>query len=118
MQRGRADLLGQTSTFRHLVLVVLGHGGVDLDRGHRSREVVDAFHGRVESAWAAEDVVGGRIGPVEADADASNAALLDFARHSCIDERAVGGQGDDQVGIAGVAGDVKDVRPEEWLAAG
>ena len=67
---------------------------------------------------AAEDVVGGRIGAVEADADPANAALLDLARHVGVDERAVGGQGDDQAGVAGVAGDVKDVGPEERFAAG
>ena len=72
----------------------------------------------VEGARAAEDVVGGAIGAVEADADAGDAAIFDFARHRRIDQRAVGGEGDDQAGIRRMAGDVEDVRAEERLAAG
>ena len=79
---------------------------------------VHAGEGLVERARPAEDVVGGRVRAVEADADAADAALPDAPRHVGVDQRAVGRQRDNQARVGGVTGDVEDVGPEERLAAG
>jgi hypothetical protein len=118
VQRLGPHALGQRQGLLHLMHVVAGNGSVDLVGHAHAAQVFHASNGLVERAWPAEDVVGRGVRSVEADADPPHAALLDAPSHIRVDQRAVGGQGDDQPGIAGVAGDVEDVGSEERLAAG
>lgn len=60
--------------------------------------------------------VGG--GAVEADGDAGDVALPDAPGDGFIDERAVGGQGGANVGVAGVVDQFEDVLAAERFAAG
>ena len=92
MERGGVQPLGQCQCIGHLVGIVTGHGGVDLIGHTHGAQVFHACQRLVESTLAAEDIVGRSVCAVKADADATDAGVLDFLGHVAVDERAVGGK--------------------------
>ncbi len=118
VQRLRVQLLGQRQRLRHLVDVVARDRGVDLV-GHA--DFAQVFH-------AGEDLSKAPAPRKMSCVAASAPSKLMLTRRTPlslisratvgVDQRAVGGQRDDQPGVAGVAGDVEDVGPEERFAAG
>ena len=117
VERLAAQVLRQLQRLGHLVDVVARDGRIDLERDARPAQVLDPLERAVERALAAENVVRGRIGAVEADAHAADARGLDPPRDIGIDQRGVRRQRDDQPAVGGVGGNVVDVGPEQRLAA-
>jgi hypothetical protein len=93
------------------------HRGVDLVGHARLAQMRHTGQRLVKRACPAKGIVGGGVGTIKADADPPNPGVFDLARHVGVDQRAIGGQGDDQPGVAGVAGDVEDVGAKERLTA-
>ena len=102
-----------------LVVVLLHHRrlhqhleaarAADLERAHRSGK---------GAAAAAEAVVAFGVDGVEADGDATHAALDHLGGDGVGDQHAVGAHHHPQAGGGGGAGDLVDVAPQQRLAAG
>ena len=102
-----------------LLVVVLGDGGVDLDRHAGAAQQLERRDAAVECALdLAEAVVGGSVGAVEAHRDALEADIDDPLGDALVHDRAIGGQSDRQADGGGVLSKVEEVGAHQGLAAG
>ena len=80
---------------------------------------MDSGEGGVEgSGYAAEIIVAGRVGPVDAYADPFDPGFAQFAGDFFREQRAACGQDRPQAGLDGIVDDIEDVGAQERLAAG
>jgi len=108
--------------------IVAGDCGVYLGAHSRGLNSPQTRNGGIEAPrQTAEAVVNGGCGTVEANADPSDAGLLDFLRHILVDQGSIRGQGDSEAFTCGMGGYVEDVaaikrftaaEDEKWRESG
>ena len=82
--------------------IVAGDCGVDLRGDADGLQAADAADSRFKrAAVPAEAVVGGAVGPIQADRDPDNPGLLDAIGHRLVHQGPVGGESDANPALVG-----------------
>ena len=119
VERRRAKLDGQVQDGRQFVNVVPADGRVDLEGQMRPLGGSDALQaGRECPVMAAKSVVRPGRRPVERDGYAANAGLHEPGGSLVVEEQPAGPHHHGQIELAGIGGNLVDVRAEHRLPAG
>ena len=117
MESVHAQVQRQLQDGGQLVEVVPGDGGIDLGRdANRLHRPQSAQRALKAAADTAEAIVGGAVGPVQADGHPADTGIADAPGDLGVNQSAVGGQRHQQAALVGVGGDGEDVFAEERFA--
>src|ERR1035438_4902968 len=118
MQRIRSNRLRQLEDLRKLISVVTRDRGIDLHRHAEIFQITEAGNGGVECTWnAAKSIMRQRISSVQADGNALDAVVNDFARHLLSNQCAICGQRDAQTLVCSTTRQLENIRAEKRLTA-